>query len=59
MESVLFANESGPEIMAEVIEPPAPARSPPSVVEPVPPKLTARVVVPLVIPVAPVKMMEF
>src|SRR6266404_2255551 len=51
MVSVLPVNDSGAARMAEESEPPAPIRSPPSVVLPVPPKLTAREVVPLTIPV--------
>ena len=38
---------------------PFPFKSPPSVVDPVPPKLTAMVVVPLVTPMLLVKRMEF
>ena len=52
-------NESGAVRMAEASDPPAPIRSPPSVVEPVPPKATERVVVPLVSPVLSVKRREF
>ena len=51
MESVLFANDKGPEKSAEVTCPvPFPVRRPPRVVEPVPPKLVESVVVPMTEP---------
>jgi hypothetical protein len=51
MERVLFANESGEEMAAEVMAPvPLPVRRPPSVVEPVPPKPTETEVVPMTLP---------
>ena len=51
MESVLFANDKGPEKRAEVTWPvPFPVRRPPRVVEPVPPKLVESVVVPMTEP---------
>ena len=53
MESVLAENESGPETIAEVTCPvPLPVKSPPSVVEPVPPKEVAMVVVAMTLPCA-------
>ena len=59
MESVLPENESGPEIPAAVKGPvPFPVSNPPSVVEPVPPKLTASVVDPTTLPVVSVVRIE-
>src|SRR3954466_11389600 len=59
MESVLFANDSGPLTNADVSWPvPLPVSKPPSVVEPVPPKLTASVVEPTTLPFASVVRME-
>ena len=59
-ERVLFEKVSDGSIVALVSAPvPLPERMPPSVVEPVPPKLTARVVVPATMPVAPVMRREF
>ena len=46
-------------IVALRIEPPAPMRMPPSVVDPVPPKFTESVDVPTVLPVAFVNKSEF
>ena len=51
---------SGPDTIALVMAPvPLPVRRPPSVVEPVPPKLTASVVVPLTTPVEFANRIEF
>ena len=59
IESVLAENKSGPETIAEVTCPvPFPVKSPPKVVEPVPPKLVAIVVEPITEPFALVVRME-
>src|SRR4051812_24246517 len=58
MASVVPVNVRGPVMVALVSDPPAPARRPPRVVDPVPPKLTATDVVPLTAPVELVKRME-
>ena len=60
IERVLFAKESGPEKRDEVTCPvPFPVRRPPKVVEPVPPKPTETVVVPMTLPWPFPKRMEF
>ena len=59
IESVLPEKRSGPEIVAAVIGPvPFPVSIPPSVVEPVPPKLTASVVDPTTLPAESVVRMD-
>ena len=56
MERVFPVNDKGPFTIAEVICPvPFPVRRPPKVVEPVPPRLVASVVVPMTPPVELVK----
>jgi hypothetical protein len=59
IESVLLVKDKGPEMTAEVTCPvPLPVKRPPRVVEPVPPRLTATVVVPMTEPLELVKRSE-